>query len=63
MKERSIRVYKSQKDNRRPAIILQGKWLQDIGYAAGDYLSVIEEEGKIIISIREKYIPEERRRG
>ena len=59
MKDRNMRVYRARRNNKYPSIILQGKWLHDVGYSAGDYIKVTEEEGRIIISIKEKYLPEE----
>lgn len=48
-KEREIRVYTSRSNTAFPCIILQGKWLADIGFVAGDYLSIKCQNKKITI--------------
>lgn len=60
MEERKLRVYQSRKNQKDPCIILQGKWLANLGFAAGDYLSVNCQENQIIITIQEKYQQEKK---
>ena len=55
MEERKLRVYHSTRNHKDPCIILQGKWLADLGFAAGDYLSIKTKENQIIITIQEKF--------
>lgn len=57
--ERKIRVYHSRANTDNPCIILQGKWLADAGFAAGDYLTVNYSNNHINITIREKFNAEE----
>ena len=52
---RKIRVYTSRANLSNPCIILQGKWLADLGFTAGDFLSVKGQDQKISIQIKEKY--------
>ncbi len=33
-----------------PAIMLKGQWLKELGFEAGDYISVSCENGKLIIT-------------
>lgn len=33
-----------------PAIVLKGKWLQELGFEIGDFISVSCENGKLIIT-------------
>ena len=47
MKTRKLKTYYN-KDN-RPQIILQGKWLQELGYQVGDRIEVTIVKDKIII--------------
>ena len=37
-----------------PAIMLKGKWLEELGFSIGDYVTVSCEEGKIVITPREE---------
>lgn len=53
--KREIRVYTSRSNTSYPCIILQGKWLADLGFSAGDYLSIDGEDQKISIQIKEKF--------
>ena len=57
--ERKIRVYNSRANTANPCIILQGKWLADLGFNAGDYLSISCSRENINISIKEKFNSEE----
>lgn len=47
MKTRKLKTYYN-KDS-RPQIILQGKWLQELGYQVGDRIDVTIIKDKIII--------------
>lgn len=52
MKNREMRVYRSRRDIKNvenPLIILQGKWLYDAGFSVGDKLTVICQDGKLIV--------------
>lgn len=37
------------KDREVPQLKIQGKWLQKLGFEAGDYVEVVCEEEKLII--------------
>lgn len=37
-----------------PTIILKGQWLKDAGFDIGDSITVVCEDGKLIISQREE---------
>lgn len=51
---RKLKVnYKSSNDKYVPAIILQGKWLEEYGFQTGTYISVECENGKLTITPRE----------
>lgn len=52
--ERNIRVYNSRSYD-APCIILQGKWLAELGFSAGDYLSVKCQKDQITIQIKERF--------
>ena len=47
MKTRKLKTYYN-KDS-RPQIILQGKWLEDLGYKIGDKIEVNIIKDKIVI--------------
>ena len=51
-KKRSIKVYgqSGYKYKETPTIMLKGLWLKEAGFDIGDYISVICEDGKIIIT-------------
>lgn len=52
MKKREMTVYRARgnySDNQKPLIMMQGKWLGDIGFAVGDRISVTCQEGKLVI--------------
>ena len=48
---RSVKIYgmSGYKYQATPTIMLKGKWLEELGFEIGDYISVICEDGKIII--------------
>ena len=52
-KKRSIKVYGQggyqHKDT--PTIMLKGKWLEELGFQFGDYISVNCEDGKLVITL------------
>ena len=47
MKTRKLKTYYN--NNNRPMIILQGKWLEKIGYQIGDRIEVKIIKNKIVI--------------
>lgn len=51
-KKRSVKVYgqSGYKYKETPMIMLKGLWLKEAGFDIGDYISVICEDGKIIIT-------------
>lgn len=53
-KERQIKVYSQSgyynADNQRPAIFLQGKWLQELGFDIGDSIIVKCQNNKLTIT-------------
>ena len=51
MKDRNIRVYYAPQGV-YPKIILQGKWLRDAGFQAGDFLSVSVQDKELKITIK-----------
>ena len=53
--QREIRAYTSRSNTSYPCIVLQGKWLADLGFSVGDYLSINCEDQKITINIKEKF--------
>ena len=52
MKNRSMKVYgmSGYKYQQVPTVILKGKWLEQLNFHIGDYVSVTCEDGKIIIT-------------
>ena len=51
---RKVKVnYRSSHEKYVPAIILQGKWLEQYGFSTDTYISVECEEGKLTITLRE----------
>lgn len=50
--KRSVKVYGRNGYNYQltPTIMLKGKWLQELGFEIGDYISITCEEGKLIIT-------------
>ena len=53
---RSLKVYGQggYGQNGTPMIMLKGNWLQKLGFEIGDYISVICENGKLVISLDEQ---------
>lgn len=53
---RSLKVYGQggYGQNGTPMIMLKGNWLQQLGFEIGDYISVICENGKLVISLDEQ---------
>lgn len=51
-KRRSIKVYgqSGYKYQETPTIMLKGMWLKELGFEMGDYISVVCEDGKLIIT-------------
>ena len=51
-KNRSMKVYSQNGRNYKatPTIILKGQWLEKMGFAIGDYISVSCENGKLVIT-------------
>lgn len=51
-KKRSVKVYgqSGYKYKETPTIMLKGLWLKEAGFDIGDYISVICEDSKIIIT-------------
>ena len=51
-KKRSIKIYgqSGYKYQETATIMLKGKWLEELGFKIGDYISVTCEDGKIIIA-------------
>lgn len=52
-KRRSIKVYgqSGYKYQETPTIMLKGMWLKELGFEIGDYISVVCEDGKLIITL------------
>ena len=51
---RKVKVnYRSSHEKYVPAIILQGKWLEQYVFSTDTYISVECEEGKLTITLRE----------
>lgn len=52
MKSREMTVYRARgngKDLTLPMIMMQGKWLRDMGFAVGDRVSVTLQDGKLVV--------------
>jgi len=50
MKTREMTVYRARgKDLTVPMIILQGKWLRDMGFTVGNRVSVSMQDGKLMV--------------
>lgn len=50
MKSREMTVYRARgKDLTVPMIILQGKWLRDMGFTVGNRVSVSMQDGKLMV--------------
>ena len=52
-KKRSIKVYgqSGYKYQETPTIMLKGMWLKELGFEIGDYISIVCEDGKLIITL------------
>ena len=52
MKSREMTVYRARgngKDLTVPMIMMQGKWLRDMGFTVGDRISVTLQDGKLVV--------------
>lgn len=51
MKARELTVYRGSGRNYDPIpqIIMQGRWLSDLGFSIGDKVAITHQEGKIVI--------------
>lgn len=52
MKSREMTVYRARgnaKDLTVPMIMMQGKWLREMGFAVGDRVSVTLQDGKLVV--------------
>ncbi len=52
MKQREMTVYRARGtsvEENKPLIMLQGKWLRDIGFSTGDRITVTCVDGKLIV--------------
>lgn len=52
-KERTLKVYSQSSYNNpteRPAIFLQGKWLEELGFLIGDHVAVKCSKNRIVIT-------------
>lgn len=52
MKSREMTVYRARgngKDLTVTMIMMQGKWLRDMGFAVGDRVSVTLQDGKLVV--------------
>lgn len=52
MKQREMTVYRARGTSMEisnPLIMLQGKWLRDLGFSTGDRISVTCEGGRLIV--------------
>ena len=52
MKSREMTAYRARgngKDLTVPMIMMQGKWLHDMGFAVGDRVSVTLQDGKLVV--------------
>ena len=52
MKSREMTVYRARgngKDITVPMIMMQGKWLRDMGCTVGDRISVTLQDGKLVV--------------
>ena len=52
MKSRNLKVYgqSGYRYHETPAILLKGKWLGELGFNVGDYISIVCENGKLVIT-------------
>ncbi len=52
MEKREMTVYRARgasMETNRPLIMLQGKWLRDVGFSTGDRIAVTCEDGRLIV--------------
>ena len=52
MKQREMTVYRARgtsMEENKPLIMLQGKWLRDMGFSTGDRIAVTCVDGKLIV--------------
>ena len=66
MKQREMTVYRARgtsMEMNRPLIMLQGKWLRDMGFSTGDRIAVTCEDGKLIVERTGKIWSDERAEG
>ena len=51
-KKRSIKIYgqSGYKYQETATIMLKGKWLEELGFKIGDYISVTCEDGRLVIT-------------
>jgi len=52
MGQREMTVYRARGTGmgiNNPLIMLQGKWLRDVGFSTGDRISVTCEDGRLIV--------------
>ena len=52
MKQREMTVYRARGTSigtNNPLIMLQGKWLRDLGFSTGDRISVTCDGGRLIV--------------
>ena len=63
---RQMKVYGQSRYRyeKTPTIMLKGKWLKELGFEIGNYISINCENGKLIITIdEEKRMAREQRNG
>ncbi len=51
-KKRSVKIYgqSGYKYQETATIMLKGKWLEELGFKIGDYISVTCEDGRLVIT-------------
>lgn len=57
---RNMKVYEQSGYNYKstPMIMLKGQWLKELGFESGQYISVVCEDGKLIITPNEEKMRE-----
>lgn len=52
MEERRLTVYKGRGAFKEapPQILLQGRWLERVGFKAGDKITVVCQQGRLVIT-------------
>ena len=54
MQTRELKVYESANGRRDPCIVLQGKWVSDLGFKKGDKIAIQYDQGQIgVVLIKE----------